>query len=373
MPVSDTDRRMMAAAIRLAYRHLGRTGTNPSVSTLIVREFDGVPVIIGRGITALGGRPHAETQAIAEAGDLARGATAYVSLEPCAHHGSTPPCAEGLIAAGIKRVVSATTDPDDRVSGRGYAMLREAGIEVEENVLAEQAEQGLAGYLTHRMFNRPNVSLKMALSRDGKIGRRGVGQVHITGPVSQAMTHLWRASADAILVGIGTAVEDDPSLTCRLPGLQDRSPARIVLDSHLRLPLDSKLVQTAREVPVMIATSVAPDAPAYMALAEAGCQMIASDTVPTGLALPELLDDLANRGISSIMVEGGATTAKSFIEAGLVDSISLFEGPVTVGADGVVAPVTPNTIPEGFGLVRSAQYGDDVLRVYERTKPCSQE
>ena len=164
MAVTEFDRRMMAAAIRYSYRHLSRTGTNPSVSTLIVREIDGDMRIVGRGLTALGGRPHAETEAIGEAGDLARGATAYVSLEPCSHHGSTPPCAEGLINAGIKRVVAATTDPDDRVSGRGYRMLREAGVEVEEGVMEPEAQYALAGYLTRRTKNRPLVTLKLALS-----------------------------------------------------------------------------------------------------------------------------------------------------------------------------------------------------------------
>ena len=256
MAVTDLDRRMMAAAIRYSYWHLGRTGTNPSVSTLIVREMDGEPVIVGRGLTALGGRPHAETEAIGEAGELARGATAYVSLEPCAHHGSTPPCAEGLINAGIKRVVAATTDPDDRVSGRGYRMLRDAGIEVEENVLAPEARYALAGYLTRRTINRPHVTLKLALSADGKIGRRCAGQVHITGPVADVMNHAARSAADAILVGIKTVLEDNPSLTCRLPGLEGRSPTRIVLDSQLRLPLDSALLRSARDVPLILATTV---------------------------------------------------------------------------------------------------------------------
>lgn len=366
MAVTDFDRRVMAAAIRYSYRHLGRTGTNPSVSTLIVQSIDGEPVIVGRGITALGGRPHAETQAISQAGELALGATAYVSLEPCAHHGSTPPCAEGLIRAGIKRVVAATTDPDSRVSGRGYAMLRDAGIEVEENVLASEAQRGLAGYLTRRMRGRPHISLKLALSRDAKIGRRGGGQVLITGAQAGAMTHVSRAASDAILVGIGTVLEDDPSLTCRLPGLEQRSPIRIVLDSNLRLPLDSALVRSAHDVPLIVATTTESDEERHQELRKAGCRMMACETGAAGIALPEMMDDLAGQGIFTVIVEGGAAIAKSFLEADLVDRIDLYEGPVTIGQDGIDAPVSPTNMPDGFMLTRTLQYGDDQCRVYER-------
>ena len=218
MAVSALDRRYMAAAIRLARWHEGRTGSNPSVATLIVREIEGMPVIVGRGVTAIGGRPHAEPQALAEAGELARGATAYVTLEPCAHHGRTPPCAEALVAAGVSRVVAAATDPDDRVSGRGYAILRQAGIEVEEGVLAADAERDLAGYLTRRIKNRVHVTLKLAISANGKIGRRDGAQMPITGEITRRQVHAMRAQSDVILIGVGTATNDDPDLTCRLPG-----------------------------------------------------------------------------------------------------------------------------------------------------------
>ncbi len=367
MAVTDFDRRMMAAAIRYSYRHLGRTGTNPSVSTLIVQTAGDVPVIVGRGLTALGGRPHAETQAIAEAGDLARGATAYVSLEPCAHHGSTPPCAEGLIRAGIARVVSGTTDPDPRVSGRGYAMLRDAGVVVEEDVLADQARRALAGYLTRRVANRPHISLKLALSRDAKIGRRGAGQVAITGAQSGAMTHIARAASDAILVGIGTVLEDNPSLTCRLPGLENRSPIRVVLDRTLRLPMDSALVRSAVDVPLIVATTTDPDDERYRQLLGAGCRMMACDENAGKIALPEMMDDLAGQGVSTVIVEGGAAVASSFLEAGLVDRVDLYEGPVTIGPDGVDAPVTPARMAKDFTLAGTSQFGDDLLRIYERT------
>ncbi|MBU2486872.1 MAG: bifunctional diaminohydroxyphosphoribosylaminopyrimidine deaminase/5-amino-6-(5-phosphoribosylamino)uracil reductase RibD, partial [Alphaproteobacteria bacterium] len=198
MAVSALDRRYMAAAIRLARWQEGRTGSNPSVATLIVREIDGRPVIVGRGVTAIGGRPHAEPQALAEAGELARGATAYVTLEPCAHHGRTPPCAEALVSSGVARVVAAATDPDERVSGRGYAILRAAGIEVEEGVLADEAARDLAGYLTRRVKNRAHVILKLAISNNGKIGRRDGSQVAITGEIARSQVHALRARSDVI-------------------------------------------------------------------------------------------------------------------------------------------------------------------------------
>ncbi|MGN6467234.1 MAG: bifunctional diaminohydroxyphosphoribosylaminopyrimidine deaminase/5-amino-6-(5-phosphoribosylamino)uracil reductase RibD, partial [Rhizobiaceae bacterium] len=253
------DRRFMAAAIRLSRRHLGLTGTNPSVGTLIVREEDGVPLVVGSGVTAIGGRPHAEPQALAEAGSLARGATAYVTLEPCAHHGRTPPCAETLVAAGIVRVVGAASDPDERVSGKGYAILRGAGIEVVEGVMAKEAADLMAGYLMRTSRKRPEVTVKLAVSRDGRIGLSGGGQVAISGEISRRQVHAMRAETDAILIGIGTALADDPELTCRLPGLEARSPVRIVIDPAARLPLDAKLVQRAREVPVWLASAASCD------------------------------------------------------------------------------------------------------------------
>ena len=270
---SILDHRFMAAAIRLARHHFGRTGTNPSVATLIVRDG----VIIGRGITAIGGRPHAETQALAEAGSGARGAAAYATLEPCAHHGRTPPCAEALVTAGISRVVIAARDPDPRVSGKGAAILRQAGIEVTENVMANEAWDGLSPYLTRSVKKRPEVTLKLALSADGMIGRREGKQIAVTGPVSNAMVHLMRAEHDAILIGIETVLNDDPLLTCRLPGLEKRSPIRIVLDGSARLPLSSRLAVSARDVPVWVATLLDADPARCKALELAGCRLIACE------------------------------------------------------------------------------------------------
>ncbi|MEZ5792076.1 MAG: bifunctional diaminohydroxyphosphoribosylaminopyrimidine deaminase/5-amino-6-(5-phosphoribosylamino)uracil reductase RibD [Nitratireductor sp.] len=357
----DIDHRFMAAAIRLARRNEGLTATNPSVACLIVRD----DVIVGSGVTARGGRPHAEPVALAQAGALARGATAYVTLEPCAHHGRTPPCARTLIDAGIARVVTAVTDPDERVNSLGHAMLRAAGITVEEGVLADQARQGLAAYLLHERLGRPLVTLKLAVSADGFIGVKGAGQTPITGAISRSMTHLMRARHHAILVGVNTIIEDDPELTCRLPGLADRSPVRIVLDPHGRLPAGSALARTAKAAPVLIVAP--PGLPAHAPALAAGCELLPCELHEGRVALPELLDDLAARGIRSLMVEGGAAVATSFLEEELVDEIALFRGSVSLAGPGAVAsPVTDGASLAGFTQTSEARYGDDKLTHYSR-------
>lgn len=352
----------MAAALRLSRRHLGLTGTNPSVATLVVKDG----VIVGRGITAPGGRPHAEPQALAEAGEAARGATAYVTLEPCAHHGRTPPCAEALVAAGVARVVGAASDPDPRVSGRGYAILRAAGIGVVENVLAREAADQMAGYLMRSVRRRPEVILKMAVSADGMIGRAGAGQVAITGTEARAQVHLMRAEADAILIGIGTALADDPELTCRLPGLEGRSPARIVLDAGARLPVASKLAQGARELPVMVACAIDAEPDRRVALATAGVQFLAAELHEGRIALPELLEDLATTGHSTLLVEGGAETARHFLDEGLVDRIVLFRGPWEIGEGGIASPLAFDAAMAGFDMVREDRFGLDRAREWVR-------
>lgn len=364
---SETDRRLMAAAIRYADRHAGLTGTNPSVATLIVRFEDGVPLIVGRGVTARGGRPHAETAALAEAGDLAEGATAYVTLEPCAHHGRTPPCAEALVAAGIARVVSAAADPDPRVNGKGHDILRAGGIEVTPGVLARKAARRLAGYLTRSVNKRPEVILKMALSVDGKIGLEGRGQVAITGPVANAQTHLLRARSDAILVGIGTALADDPALTCRLPGLEQRSPMRIVVDPKLETRLDSRMARDARSIPTFLVAPGEAEPERRHSLREAGFDFLAAEPDERGrVALPELLEDLGARGVSSLMVEGGATLAASFLEDDLVDRLILVTAPCSLGEEAIAAPIDVGEASRRFQAVGHRVYGDDTWHEFER-------
>lgn len=367
MTVAAEDERFMAAAIRLSLRNLGRTGTNPSVGCVLVKDG----VVLAMGVTDLGGRPHAERVALAAAGEAARGATAYVSLEPCSHHGQTPPCAEGLIEAGVARVVVSVVDPDERVSGRGIAMLAAAGIEVETGVLEDEGRRALAAYLMRKINKRPYVTLKLAVSSDGMLGRLGAGQVAITGPIARGQVQVLRAESDAILVGIGTALADDPELTCRLPGLQDRSPIRIVLDQDLRLPLYGKLALTAREVPVI---DVAREPPRFddaadrsllarrEALDEAGVEVLQCD--PRNVVA--LLAALASRGISSLLVEGGATVAASFLDAGFVDRIHLYSGAGPIGENGIASPLVPGAVPAGFTLRRTMRLGNDLLEEHER-------
>ena len=376
MTSASDDERYMAEAISLGLLHLGQTSTNPSVGCVVVKDGE----IVGRGTTAIGGRPHAEPQALAEAGERAEGATAYVTLEPCSHFGKTPPCANALIASGVARVVISVTDPDERVSGRGIGMLRDAGIEVDTGVLEEEGRRSLAAYLTRQTKKRPYVTLKLAISADGMIGRAGEGQVVITGPAARAEVQKLRAQSDAILVGIGTAIADDPELTVRIAGQEDRSPVRIVLDPALSLPVTGKLAQTARQVPVIV---VAREDVSDLGTAEGGTPPTNAeddlDSRRTALEAlgvevlycnpyhPEvLLPALASRGISSLIVEGGARTAKLFLDTGLVDRIQLYQGDVVIGADGIESPVTKTDMPSGFAHRGTFSFGPDRMDEYER-------
>lgn len=352
---SAADHQFMARAIDVARSNLGATGSNPSVGCVLVKDGH----IIAEAATSPSGRPHAERNALNIAGEKARGATAYVTLEPCSHFGKTPPCANGLIDAGIARVVVAVDDPDVRVSGRGYEMLRQAGIQVETGLLQDKAKRGLIGYLNRQVKKRPYVILKLALSADGKIGRKGKGQVTITGPDAKQFTYQQRAESDAILVGIGTALADDPELTVRLSGLEDRSPIRIILDEQLRLPLGSKLVQSAASVPV-ISVSSKPDALRAKALQDARVEVVTAD------GLDALLQVLGARGVSQLFVEGGASVAASFIKAGLVDRIILLQGNITIGRDGLESPLDRQNIPAEFQLIEERQFGPDQCYIYER-------
>ena len=244
--------------------------------------------------------------------------------------------------------------------------MRAAGIEVVERVLADKAADQMAGYLTRSVKKRPEVSLKLALSADGKIGRQGAGQVAITGPVARAQAHLMRAESDAILIGVGTALADDPELTVRLPGLHARSPVRIVLDPRLRLPLTSKLVKGAGEAPLWLAAY--PDAPAdaRTGLEKAGARILAAERYDGRLALPELLEDLAGQGVSSVLVEGGAETARAFLADDLVDRVALFEGQVVIGPEGIASPLEGHNVPSGFRLIRQDKFGDDAYFEWAR-------
>lgn len=369
----EEDERFMAEALTIGQTGLGRTWPNPSVGAVVVQHGPDGPCVVGAAATAATGRPHAEPQALAQAGEAARGSTLYVTLEPCSHHGRTPPCADAVIAAGVRRVVAALEDPDHRVKGRGVARLRAAGIWVTVGVGAEQALEDHAGHIRRVTEGRPHVLLKMAVSADGKAALPGPRPAVITGPEARARAHLMRAHADAILVGVGTALADDPMLTTRLEGFESRSPVRIVLDSALALPLESSLVRTACEVPVWVVT--AEDAPAdrSAALAERGVEVL---RVPRGgpedrLYLPAVLKLLGMLGVTRLMVEGGPTTAAAFLDAGLVDEVAVFSSPVVLGPDAVPAlpgrPLSRLFAPVGFAEVEHASLGPDhLLRLWRR-------
>jgi diaminohydroxyphosphoribosylaminopyrimidine deaminase / 5-amino-6-(5-phosphoribosylamino)uracil reductase len=326
------DRRFMALALALGRRGLGRTWPNPAVGAVIVKEG----AIIGRGWTQAGGRPHAEVEALRRAADAARGATLYVTLEPCSHFGKSPPCADAIIAAGISRVVSAMEDPNPEVAGAGHARLRAAGITVEVGVGAEEARRDHAGHIRRMRDGRPHVLLKLAVSADGKAGAAGRKAVAITGDEVWDRVHLLRAESDAIMIGIGTALSDDPTLTCRLPGMEKNSPVRIVLDSSLRLPLGSRLVRSAREVPVWVIAQAEASRSSETALVERGVNVLRAEGNRRP-ALPAVLKLLAAQGITRLMVEGGPTLAESMIAADLVDELILFHSAKTVGPDGIDA------------------------------------
>lgn len=358
----------MAAAIRLGGRDLGRTWPNPAVGALIVRDDGDGPVIVGRGWTRPGGRPHAETEALAEAGDRARGATCYVSLEPCSHHGRTPPCVDALIAAGVARVVSALEDPDRRVSGRGHARLRDAGIAVEVGTCADQAAALNGGHVMRIVEGRPRVTLKLAVSRDRMIAGPGGVPVAITGARANAATHMLRATSDAVLVGIGTALADDPRLTCRLPGMADRSPVRIVLDTNLRLSPDARMLDD-HAAPVWLVAGARPPTDRRTALEGRGAIVLPAGQGADGAIDPRAaLSALAGQGITRVLVEGGARVAESLVAAGLVDEAMILEGAIEIGASGVPAGSSLAAILSGgaYRRVDRALLGDDVVSTYLR-------
>ncbi|MFC0243112.1 bifunctional diaminohydroxyphosphoribosylaminopyrimidine deaminase/5-amino-6-(5-phosphoribosylamino)uracil reductase RibD [Rhodopseudomonas telluris] len=368
-PSAAADRRYMQLALTLGRRGLGRTGTNPAVGAVLVKDG----VIIGRGWTQDGGRPHAEVEALRRAGEAARGATLYVTLEPCSHHGRSPPCADAIVAAGVARVVSAIEDPNPLVGGQGHARLRDAGIAVEVGLCAEEAARDHAGHLLRVQEQRPHVVLKLAVSADDKIAAAGRKPVAITGEAARARVHLLRAQSDAILVGIGTVLADDPQLTCRLPGMAAQSPIRVVLDRSLRIPGDSRLVHSARQTPLWLMASEIAEAASAMRLGAAGAEVIhVADCADTpGLSLPAVLRALSDRGVTRLLVEGGAQVARAIVAGRLADEIWLLRGPAPIGEGGVAAldglPLTAITDAPDWRERSSERVGDDTLAIYDRT------
>jgi diaminohydroxyphosphoribosylaminopyrimidine deaminase/5-amino-6-(5-phosphoribosylamino)uracil reductase len=371
---AETDRAMMAEALVLARAALGTTAPNPAVGCVITQGGR----IVGLGSTMPGGRPHAEVAALADAGDAARGATAYVTLEPCSHHGRTPPCAEALIAAGVARVVVAhARDPDPRVQGRGIARLRAAGILVETGLMAEAAAAIIAGFTKSVARGLPWVTLKLGVTLDGAIATRSGESRWITGPAARGVVQRMRAEHDAILVGIGTVLADDPGLRCGLDGLGDRPRWRVVADSRLRAPLTSQVVRHAKTHALILLA--APDASEEQArlLREAGVTILHCEIEPSGrIDLRAALRRLADIGLTSVLCEGGGQMAGALLRAGLVDRLAWHRAPLLLGDAGLPAV-------QGLGIERLAdairlrllsrqEYAEDVLETYEVLSPDSE-
>jgi diaminohydroxyphosphoribosylaminopyrimidine deaminase/5-amino-6-(5-phosphoribosylamino)uracil reductase len=358
------DQRFKALALALGRRGLGNTWPNPAVGAVVVKDG----VILGRGWTQPGGRPHAETEALKRCGRAARGATLYATLEPCSHHGKTPPCVDAIIRAGIARVVAAIEDPNPEVAGQGHAKLRERGIAVDIGVGGDAALRAHVGHIRRMREGRPQVLLKLAISADGKAGAAGRKPVAITGEVARARVFQMRAMHDAILVGMGTIMSDDPALTCRLPGMAGRSPVRVVLDAGLRLPMASGVAATARETPTWVIGAPAASTMAEEILRQKGVEVFRVPADQGRFDLKEVLRVLAGRGITRLMVEGGPMVAASLVHADLVDEVALFRAPKEIGTDGIDAleglPLAALT--DRLRAVSSEAVGIDTVEFYER-------
>ena len=351
----------MALALSLGRRGLGRVWPNPAVGCVIVAGGR----IVGRGRTADGGRPHAETQALAQAGSLARGATAYVTLEPCAHHGQTPPCSGALIAAGVARVVVATGDPDPRVAGRGIAQLRAAGVQVDLGCLQAEARLDHAGFLSRVTLNRPFITLQLALSLDGRIATATGESQWITGPEARRAVHMLRARHDAVMIGAGTARADDPMLTVRGLGI-DRQPVRVVVSRRLDLPVDGALARSAGDVPLWMCHGTDADAGRIAVWQGLGARCIPCEIMGGAVDLGSGLAALAGAGLTRVLCEGGGGLAASLLSAGLVNELVVFSAGVLIGAEGTpaLAALGVERLADAprFRLAEVQQIGADVVQ-----------
>jgi diaminohydroxyphosphoribosylaminopyrimidine deaminase/5-amino-6-(5-phosphoribosylamino)uracil reductase len=371
LPAQAWDERLMAAANSIGRRNLGQTFPNPAVGALIVRFENGEPVVVARGYTAEGGRPHAETEALRLAGDAARGATTYVTLEPCAHHGKTPPCANEIISAGIARAVIAVEDPNREVKGKGTSLLRAAGIDVTLGVGARDALITHAGHFRRMRDGRPHLMLKIAVSADGKTGLAGRLPAEISCETSRAEAHMLRANSDAILVGSGTVIADDPLLSCRLPGMAERSPIRVVLDGKLRIPLNSKLVKSARDVPLWVMTTDEAPVEAESRLAAAGAIVLRTASRNGRIDLQTSLRRLGEREITRVLVEGGPILSATLLRHDLVDEAIVVRSERTLGADAIDAleglPLSALTDSPKLEIIERRMAGADSLTHYFRS------
>ena len=363
---APTDDAFMAAALALGRRNMGRTAPNPAVGALLVKDG----VIIARGFTAEGGRPHAERMALDAAGAEARGATLYVTLEPCSHHGATPPCADAIVAAGVARVVTAMEDPDPRVAGKGHAILREAGIEVVVGPEAASARVDHLGHILRVTKHRPMVTLKLARTADGyAAGAAHDPRLRITGPVADAFTHVQRSLHDAIMVGSGTAREDDPLMTVRLPGLDGARRLRVVLDRQLTLSPRSRLAFTARDMPLLVIVGdEAPDTAARAFTEMTGAEVVRVPTIGGRLDLLAALRLLADRGVTRVFSEGGPVVAESLLTMGLADEVILHRGMKPLGRPGrpALTPAAGGALESRYRMVESRVLGQDQMTRYAR-------
>ena len=362
---SDLDHRFMTLALALGRRGLGNAWPNPAVGAVVVKDY----VVVGRGWTQPGGRPHAEVEALRRAGDAARGATLYATLEPCSHHGQTPPCVDAITAAGIKRVVSALEDPNPRIAGEGHARLRERGITVDVGLGSADALCAHAGHFRRVRDGRPHVTLKLAISADGKAGLAGRKPATITGEAARERVHLMRAMNDAVLTGIGTVLSDDPQLNCRLPGMEQRSPVRVVLDSDLRLPPGSRLAGSATRTLDWVFVDQSAKPVREDELTRQGVEILRAPGANGKLDLVSALRALAGRGITRVMVEAGPILSAAFLAADLVDEAALFRSPDALG-EGIDAldgmPLSALTLSRRLRLVGREQVGADTLEMFER-------
>ncbi len=367
------DIRFMAAALALGRRGLGRTAPNPSVGSVVVKDG----IVVGRGCTEPGGRPHAEPLALAQAGEAARGATLYVTLEPCSHHGATPPCCEAVVAAGVIRVVYAVDDPNPLVAGRGAAYCRDRGLEVFGGIGREAARHDHRGHILRMTEGRAAVTLKLAQTADGFVA----GDVHdprlaITGVAANGAVHVMRAMHDAIMVGIGTALADDPLMTVRLPGVEAK-PLRVILDGGMRLPRHSRLAQTAADAPVLVLTrgeNMESGTARFRDIDGVEIAEVATDASGE-IDLRAVLRLLSQRGMTRVFSEGGPSVASALVRDGLADDVLLFRAPKPLGHEGVPAlsPTARDRLADRqhYRLTAEGDVGVDRLQRFQKADPCS--
>jgi diaminohydroxyphosphoribosylaminopyrimidine deaminase / 5-amino-6-(5-phosphoribosylamino)uracil reductase len=364
-PATERDTNHLLRAIELAGRARGQTSPNPMVGAVIVKDGQ----VIGEGITQPPGEGHAEVMAIEAAAGNTAGATMYVSLEPCCHHGRTPPCTDAIVAAGISRVVIASDDPTPKAAGRGPGILRDEGVRVDmvDGHIEEAARMLNQPFRKHARTGRPLVIFKSAMTLDGKVATRTGDSQWISGEASRARAHRWRAESDAVAVGIGTALMDDPRLTARVEGVA-RQPRRVVFDSEARLPLDSQLVKGVSDMPLIVVTSRAAARTSVQALESAGVDVIVATGENEAARVEHALDELGARDIQSLLLEGGPHLAGAFLEAGEIDEARMFLAPVLIGG------AKAKTAVEGIGVgdiaagsralaIETERIEDDVLIV----------